>query len=280
MPSNVELKCTSLPPLVDSPDIDPYTQKPRTYKGLRDGTPIIPRDRYRNDPRSFFNEVKPLKDLEKFHRVSYTYKVPRSVLYHTNGPDLMCVGPRFSRRSEAQHDGAPCGAAVQWPPYCAGTRISRCLQSCCDSHLCGGYPCWPLVRPCAAMLDEPKLCTTSSKFVCPEYWESSMLPINHHGLLVFPSPSKTFREYQEEDARTVAYVKQLKRPTEYQERYIGRIPVPHRRDYEIIIAISLQLIDLSSIHSRTKQIKYLLFHQTGDKIKHKPGLSSSGGGIK
>lgn len=61
-----------------------------------------------------------MKDPGDFHRVSYTYKVPRGVLYHTNGPDLMCVGPRFSRRSEAQHDGAPYGAVVQWPPYRAG----------------------------------------------------------------------------------------------------------------------------------------------------------------
>ncbi|KAL5969044.1 hypothetical protein TSMEX_003222 [Taenia solium] len=203
MPSNVELKCTPLPPLVDSPNIDSNTQRPRTYKGLKDDTPIIIRDRYRN--------------------------VPRGVLYHTDGPDLMCVGPRFSRRSEAQHDGAPYGAAVQWPPYRAGSRISRRSQRRCDSHFCGGYPCWPLLRSCATMLDEPTLCTTPSKSVCPEYWESSMLPINHHGLLIFPSTSKTFREYQEEDARNVAYVKQLKRPTEYQERYIARIPIPHRR---------------------------------------------------
>ncbi|KAL5108475.1 hypothetical protein TcWFU_001381 [Taenia crassiceps] len=203
MPSNVELKCTALPPLVDSPDIDPNTQRPRTYKGLKDGTPIIPRDRYRN--------------------------VPRSVLYHADGPDLICVGPRFSRCSEVQHHGAPYGAAVQWPPYRAGSRISRCPQNCCDSHFCGGYPCWPILRPCATMLDEPTLCTAPSKLVCPEYWESSMLPINHHGLLVFPSSSKTFHEYEEEDARNAAYVKELKKPTEYQERYIARIPVPHRR---------------------------------------------------
>ncbi|VDK20197.1 unnamed protein product [Taenia asiatica] len=183
MPGNVELKCTPLPPLVDSPNIDSNTQRPRTYKGLKDDTPTIIRDRYRNDPGPFFNEVKPVNDLGNFHRVSYTYKVPRGALYHTDGPDLMCVGPRFSRRSEAQHDGAPYGAAVQWPPYRAG----------------------------------------------PEYWESSMLPINHHGLLIFPSTSKTFREYQEEDERNVAYVKRLKRPTEYQERYIARIPVPHRQ---------------------------------------------------
>ncbi|VDM16102.1 unnamed protein product [Hydatigera taeniaeformis] len=185
MPSNVELKCTPLPSLVDSSDIDPFTQRPRTYKGPRGGSPVIFREQCRNAPGPLFNEVKPVKDMDHFHRVSYTHKVPRSVLYHTDGPDFIRVGSRFEPCPEAQHDGAPYGAAIQWPPYRAGSF--------------------------------------------PEYWERSMLPINHHGLLVFPSTSKTLHEYQEEDARNVAYVKQLKVPTEYQERYIARIPVPHRQ---------------------------------------------------
>ena len=54
MPSNVELNNAPLPPLKDSPDIDPYTQKPRTYKGPPDRLTIL-RDKYRNVTVNRFN---------------------------------------------------------------------------------------------------------------------------------------------------------------------------------------------------------------------------------
>lgn len=68
-----------------------------------------------------FAPIKIASDIGNFHRVSYSYGLPREILYHTDGPDLRVIGPRFSWRSESKHDGAPHTAAIQWPQHRAGT---------------------------------------------------------------------------------------------------------------------------------------------------------------
>ncbi|KAM7535141.1 hypothetical protein Aperf_G00000091472 [Anoplocephala perfoliata] len=218
MSNNVEIECSSLPPLFDDPDTDPHTQRPRVHKNASCGLYIIPRDHCHSVS---LTPVKPTRELESNHRrASCTCKVPRGVLRHTEGPDLFCVGPRYSRHSEPGHNYSPYGAAIPWSFTCSGTPE----QCCATSYLAG-----PLLQPCLALLGEPKKCNPLSRINLPQYWEGSILPSNHHGFPIFPNPSKTMAEYAAEAERCANLVKQTKRSTEYQDRFIARIPVPHRK---------------------------------------------------
>uniref|UniRef100_A0A5K3FD47 Protein FAM166B n=1 Tax=Mesocestoides corti TaxID=53468 RepID=A0A5K3FD47_MESCO len=217
-----ELKYTPLPPLIDSPHIDPNTQRPRTFHGPNDGVLSNRQKTCHKDPQAFFRIIKPVRYTGNFHKVSYSYKIPRTVLYHTDGPDLMCVGPRFSWRSEPQHDGAPLGAALQWPPYRAGTRISNRLRGNCPSGFIG-LDIGPRLPPeyCGSLLSH------GGEYDCTGPSIPPTIPITHRSLLVYPLRPKTASEYLMDEAANTAYVKKLKTPTEYQERFIGRIRVPH-----------------------------------------------------
>uniref|UniRef100_A0A0X3PQN5 Uncharacterized protein n=1 Tax=Schistocephalus solidus TaxID=70667 RepID=A0A0X3PQN5_SCHSO len=123
MASRVELKLTPLPELVDSPDIDPNTQRPRTPNTVPTDFPLIQRKNVRKIANTFFTCTEPCKYAGDFRRHRRTYMIPKEVLYMQDRRDVFWVGPEWSRKSEYQHDGAPPSAVLPWPREQAGLLI-------------------------------------------------------------------------------------------------------------------------------------------------------------
>ncbi|BHF72483.1 hypothetical protein SprV_0401554900 [Sparganum proliferum] len=129
MASRVELKLTPLPELVDSPDIDPNTQRPRTPNTVPTDFPLIQRKNIRKVANTFFTRTEPGKYAGDFRRHRRTYMIPKEVLYMQNRRDVFWVGPEWSRKSEYQHDGAPPSAVLPWPREQAGERVEKHLKN-------------------------------------------------------------------------------------------------------------------------------------------------------
>lgn len=230
MASRVELKLTPLPELVDSPDIDPNTQRPRTPNTVPTDFPLIQRKNVRKIANTFFTCTEPCKYAGDFRRHRRTYMIPKEVLYMQDRRDVFWVGPEWSRKSEYQHDGAPPSAVLPWPREQAGERVEKHLKNESRDQFLGieHYRRPPTNLPVKSVTKYGRATGGyyAERFPNKHPYFLSDIDLSQRAPMYHSVDPHPLLYYKIADVIQKDYIAQQKLPTEYQERFLAHNKVP------------------------------------------------------